>query len=262
MARTAEQYRELLKSLMPLGKIWTRDSNSVLHKIWYSLGEELSRIEARVDDLYDEKDVRTTSELLLEHEEDFGLPDIDDEISSIESERQEELESSLLKLGQQFQQYYIDIANALGYTITIEEFSPFWAGVQTAIDRIGDQYNVFWWMVWIDLDNVTYSNQVNITKLINKINSTKPGHTHLIFEFRNAEYGRAFDRAFDSIPHFDNSWFQFDYSPDFSNAFGNNKDYDGVNYTGNYGQAFGISFDRYSGGAFTDAYGLGFERQH
>jgi len=206
--------------------------------------------------------VSLTVELLPEHEKDFGLPDDGDEISSIISERQEELESSLLKLGQQFQQYYIDIASALGYTITIEEFSPFWAGIQTAIDRIGDQNNIFWWLVWIDLDNVTYSSQVNITKLMNKIRDTGPGHTHLIFEFRGAEYNRGFDRAFDSIPHFDNSWYQFDFSPDFSNAFGNNKDYDGVNYTGPFGHAFSIDFDRHSGGNYADAFGLGFYRQH
>lgn len=262
MARTAAQYRELLKSLLPQGKLWTRSSNSVLHKILWGFGEELARIEARVDDLYDEKDVRTATELLEEHEDDYGLPDEGDTIASTDALRREELESSLLKLGQQFQQYYIDIAAVLGYTIEIEEFSPFWAGIQTSIDRCGDQNNIFSWIIWIDLDSVEYSSEVNIKKLKNKIFATAPAHTNVLFEFKGAEFSRAFGRGFDSIPHFDNSWYNLEFGPSFSNAFANNVDYDGENYTGQYGQAFSIDFDRYSGGAFSDGFGLGFSRQH
>lgn len=262
MARTAAQYRDLLKSLMPLGHIWSRSKNSILHQIWYALGEELARVEARVNDLYDEKDVRTSTELLSEHEEDYGLPDEGDTISSITSERQSELESALLKVGQQFQQYYIDIAEALGYDIEIEEISPFWAGVQTAIDPCGDQNNIFWWIIWIDLDSVSYSNEVNISKLMNKITSTAPGHTHPVFRFKGAAYSRGFTRGFDSIPHFDNSWYQFGFGPGFSNGFANNVDYDGVNYIGGYSPGFCIGFDRYSGGGYTDGFTIGFSRQH
>jgi len=262
MARTAAQHREVLKSLLPPGKIWTRSPNSILHKIMYSLAEEFARVEARVDDLYNEKDVTTTTELLEEHELDYGLPDVGDSIASTNELRREELESSLLKLGQQFQQYYIDIATALGYTITIEEFSPFWAGLQTAIDRCGDQNNIFWWMVWIDLDSVTYPSEVNITKLMNKIRSTSPGHTHPIFGFEGAGFSRGFSRGFNSIPHYDNSWDLGGFNPGFSNGFANNVDYDGNNFIGGFSQGFNIGFNRYSGGGFTDGFSLGFSRQH
>ncbi len=233
-----------------------------MQKVIFGMADEPSRIEGRAGDLYDEKDVRTAIELLAEHELDFGLPDEGDQISSITAERQRELESALLNVGQQFKEYYIDIAAALGYTITIEEFTPFWSGLGGAGDPVGIQNNLFFWKVLIALSSVTYSSEVNITKLINKINKSAPGHTHTLFDFTGAAFSRAFDRAFNSIPHYDNSWPDMDFSRDFSNAFTNAFDYDGVNFTGPFSQDFSIAFDRHSGGNFSDAFGVGFFKQN
>ena len=262
MARTGEQYRKLLSSLLPKGVFWNKFLNSFMQKTVYGMADELSRIEGRAEDLYDEKDVRTAVELLPEHEEDFGLPDEGDSISTITSKRQDELHAAFLNVGQQFKQFYIDIAAALGYTITIEEFTPFWSGLGGAGDPCGIQNNLFYWRVLIDLDSVTYSSEVNITKLINKISKSMPGHTHLLFEFSGAEFSRAFSRAYDSIPHYDNSWFELEFSRDFSNAFTNAYDYDGVNFTGAFAQAFSIAFDRHSGGNFGRGFGNSFFKPH
>lgn len=258
--RTAEQYRQLLDSLLPKGKIWNREKTSVLQRLLYGLADELSRIEGRTFDLITEKDVRTTEELITEHEEDYGLPKSGEELANTLADRRNDLHAALLTVGQQYKEYFIDIAAAAGYTITIEEFTPAWSGVAMAGDACGDQVNIFYWKVWIDLDSVTYSYEVNISKLITKISSIKPGHSHLLFEFYGAEFSRAFSRAFDSIPHYDNSWPDGEFNRDFSNAFANAFDYDGKNYIGAFNQAFSIATDRYSGGSFSDSFGIAFLR--
>lgn len=262
MARTSEQYRDLLLSLLPKGKIWPDDPNSTLAKYLYGMAEEYYRIESRGEDLYEEKDVTTAEELLDEHEIDFGLPDAGDVIADNTAKRRQELQSVLLRVGQQFSQYFIDIASALGYDITIEEFMPFWAGVGQSGDSVGVQNNIFIWRVLIDITSVTYYSEVNLTKLINKIKKSQPAHTLVLFEFTGPAFSRGFTKGFDSIPHYDNSWPTLGFSRGFSNAFANAYDYDGVNYTGGFRNCFNIGFNRYSGGGFTDGFALGFSRQH
>jgi len=250
LARTGDQFRKLLSSLLPKGKIWNRISSSVLQKLLYGLSDELSEIDSRILNLYEEKDVRTAVELLTEHETDFGLPDEGDEISTITSERQDELHTALLKVGQQFKDYYVELVEPIGYDITITEFTPCWAGLAQAGDPCGDQNNIFFWKVNILLSSVDETAEVNLTKLINKIEGSKPAHTHVLYDFYGAEFGRGFSTAFDRIPHYDNSWSELDFGRGFSNAFANAYDYDGINYTGAFNHSFSIAFDRHSGGDF------------
>jgi len=262
MARTAEQYRKLFLSLMPKGKLWSSRIASVLQKLLLGSSDELVRVDTRANDLFDEQDVRTTVELLEEHETDYGLPEVGESISTITSERQAELAAAVLRVGQQFPQYYIDIAAALGYTITIEQFQPFWVGFSTVNTPVGDQYNLFWWIVWIDLDSVTRSAEVNLTKLISRIEATKPGHTHVGYRFKGAEYSRAYSSAYNSIPSYDNSWLNGEYNREYDNSYANAYDYDGVNFTGAYDQSFSIAYDRHSGGAYGRGYSVAYSRPH
>jgi uncharacterized protein YmfQ (DUF2313 family) len=260
MARSALQYRQLLLSLLPPGKVWQGKIDRVLVKTIYAIADEFVRVEERVEALFEEKDVRTTTELLEDHENDYSLPDEGDEIGKTTEKRREELHASLLKLGQQYKQYYIDIAAALGYTIRIEEFTPFWAGLGQAGDACGDQFNLFKWIVWIDESSVTRSIEVNIKKLKFKIEDTAPAHTCVFFRFDGIEYDRAFSSAFDSIPSFDRSWLNGEYSRDFDNSFANAYDYDGENWIGAFSQAFGLSFDRHSGGNYNTEFSVDFSK--
>lgn len=259
--RTGEQYRQLLSSLLPKGKLWNRKVSSILQKILYGLADELSRIEGRSFDLLTERDVRTTTELITEHELDWGLPKEGEELAATLEGRRNGLHVALLTVGQQYEQYFIDLAEAGGYTITIESFRPAWSGVLLSGEPCGDQQNIFFWKVWIDLDSVTYSAEVNISKLIKKIYGIRPGHTHLLFEFYGAEFSRSYSRAYNSIPHYDNSWPLGEFSRDFDNSFANAYDYDGVNFIGAYSQAFSIAMDRHSGGSYSRDFGVEFLRQ-
>lgn len=256
--RSAEEYRDLLKALLPIGPIWTRENESILVSLLYAIGAELSRIDERSSDLLIEQDVRNTDELLTDHELDYGIPEEGDSLYPTTAKRKEELYNALVKVGGQNPAYYIEIANALGYPVDIQQFQPFISGYSTCGGACGPLQNLFYWLVRIDKDLIEESIDVNIKKLILKISKVAPAHTHVLFDFYNCEFSRAFSIAFDRCPHYDNSWLNGEFSRDFDNSFANAYDYDGINYTGSFGQAFSIAFDRYSGGEFDDSFDIAF----
>lgn len=261
MARTAEQYKKQLQSLLPKGKLWNRDESSILTKLLHGKAEELARIEERIENLLEEKDVRTTTELITEHEADFGIPEEGEELQTTVEARREELLSKLIAVGQQDKGYFEDISEAFGYDIVIEEFQPFWAGFGVAGFPCGDQFNLFYWKVGIDVDSVTESIEVNISKLISRINRLKPGHTIVLFDWYDAPFNRGFGRGFRRFYHYDNYWVELEFSRDFDSSFTNAYDYYGVNYIGSFDYAFNLAFDRRSGGEYIkDEFGAGFTR--
>jgi uncharacterized protein YmfQ (DUF2313 family) len=250
MARSSDDYKKLLQSLLPKGKLWNRDPNSVLAQILAGLAVEYSRIDGRSEDLLDESFVTKTTELITEHEEDFGLPDEGFSLASTTEKRREDLLFEKQKVGQQDKGYFESIAQTLGYDITIVEYSPFIVGATTVNNPVGDLENLFYWLVGIDVDSVTESAEVNISRLIAKINKIKPAHTIALYDFYGAGFSRGFSIGYNRIPSYDNSWIELGFGRGFSNGFANAYDYDGVNYVGGFSQGFNIGFDRKSGGGF------------
>ena len=154
MVRSSLDYRKQLQSLLPKGKLWNRNEDSILTKILYGLGEELSRIEGRAQNLLLEKLLDSTDELLTDHEEDFGLPEEGEDLQPTTELRRNELKSKLLEVGQQDPGYFEDICEAFGYDVWIEEFRPAWSGVFVSGEPCGDQKNIFFWKTHIDVDSI------------------------------------------------------------------------------------------------------------
>ena len=263
MARTKEQFAKLLLQLLPPSKwnFWTRSLNSETYKYMKGFAAEFERIDQRIDDLVDEAFTSKITELLEEWEADFALPENGNQLANTIEGRRREIKAKLIQVGRQDQNYYIQIGSALGYTITIETFSPAIVGEMSIGDSVGDYYNLFYWKVNIDLDYITDSSQVNISKLIYNINKVKPAHTIVLFDFLNAGYSRAFNKGFKSIPHYDNSWSDHSFGRGFNNGFSNAYDYDGVNYKGGFHQGFSLAFDRDTGGGIDyHGFNTGFKR--
>lgn len=250
--RTAKDYLRLLQSLLPKGKIWNRDEDSVLTEFLYGQAEELARVDGRSEDLLRERDSRYTLELLIDHEIDLGLPDECSEEGETVEERRRIVHGKLVSLGQQNPAYFIGLAAAYGYTITITEYAPCWCGVAATGDPCGGPETIFYWKVTIAYagSSIVYflsgsgesgdllSFVTGTTSLICILNRYKPAHTTLIFEYDGPAFAVAFGSGFDSLPPG---------TP--------------ISLQGAFTVAFGLGFDAHLGGDFdTNAFGNGFKR--
>lgn len=211
----ARDYKTLLLSLLPKGKAWNHDPDSVSTEFWTAAGDELARLDNRTADLIVERDTRTTTELILEHERDLGLPDECTELAQTLSERRLNAHSKLISRGQQDKQYFIALAAAIGYDIEIIEYVPGWCGVLRCGEPIGPQKNLFIWRVLV----TTTDDSVDISNLECVINKYKPGHTRVIFELVGYEFDMGFSIAFDAVPSNSTAHLQGAFSRSFSSAF-------------------------------------------
>lgn len=117
---SADRYREQLQALLPQGAIWSREPDSNLTALLDAWAQELARIDQRCDDVIEEADPRTMSELLADWERVAGLVG-----SGTIGQRRAALTQKLIALGGATPAYFIALAASLGIAITITEFRPF-----------------------------------------------------------------------------------------------------------------------------------------
>lgn len=144
--RIAEDgYLSQLQALLPPGMAWTRERASNLARLLSAFAAELARLDGRAHDLVEEADPRTAVELVADWERLLGLPDPCAGQAVTLQERRERVVQKLTTLGGQSRAYFIAVAAALGFAITIEEFRPFRASMSSAGDPVCDED---WWFVW------------------------------------------------------------------------------------------------------------------
>lgn len=125
MALSSSDYLQQLQALLPPGPAWSSDDTSFITHLFNGLAQELGRVDGRVLQLVEEADPRTVAELFSDWERVAGLPDAcavafggDQTVA----QRRSALVGRLTTLGGQSPAYYIGVAAALGYAITITEF--------------------------------------------------------------------------------------------------------------------------------------------
>src|SRR5262245_26006811 len=144
---TADDYAQVMADLLPWGWAWARDPESVLMLTIAGLAVEYSRVHARDCDLLAESYPGTALETLTDWERICGLPDpCTGPLGTIQERRMAVL-AKLASRGGQSRQYYIDVAAALGFHITIQEFKPFRVGVNRAGDHLAGIEWLFYWRV-------------------------------------------------------------------------------------------------------------------
>jgi uncharacterized protein YmfQ (DUF2313 family) len=233
MGRNAEEYKRLLKSLLPKGKIWNREDGSTLSEFLHGEAEELARLETRSEELLVERDTRKTTELLIEHETDFSIPDDCSELAGTIEERRRLLTSKLTAIGQQDKDYFIEVALSLGYVITINEFSPFICGVGESGDPCGDLDVLFYWEVLVQGqgagivyftsgesqsgDPLQFTPGADLLKCV--FAKLKPAHTVIIYGWSGPGFSNGFSNGFDSIRSDELSYLEGGFSNGFSNGF-------------------------------------------
>jgi uncharacterized protein YmfQ (DUF2313 family) len=135
VTRTGEDYAEAMQALLPLGQAWPRAFGSALMMVVRGLTRIWGDFEIRASTLLEvESDPRLTIELLPDWERNWGLPDPCYSEPQTIAARQFALVQRMTIEGAQSREFFIGIAAAIGYTITITEYRPFFI----AMDGCGD----------------------------------------------------------------------------------------------------------------------------
>ena len=192
MDLAAPAYTRHLKALLPQGAAWDLEAASVTSQLLAAIAEELARIDVRARGLIQESDPRTCDETLPDWERVYGLPDLCVGTGQTEAQRRAALVARVVSLGGQTAAYYIGVAAALGYVITVTEFSPY--DVEDDVDAF--VYGTEWAYAWqvnaalntviemtvddgVDEPIAQWSN-VLLECVLTRL---KPAHTHLLFSY-------------------------------------------------------------------------------
>lgn len=148
MSRSAADYREHLKALLPPGNAFPRETGTNLEALLDGMAQELARIDSRGEDLTVEANPMLTTELLSDWERVAQLPDkCSGNLEVTMQGRRGAIQAKLASTGGQSRAYFIEVARALGYIVTITEYRPFRAGLSTAGDDLTNGDWVYTWRV-------------------------------------------------------------------------------------------------------------------
>lgn len=139
-------YVHQFQQLLPPGAAWEWAKDGVGTALIEGLCQSFADVDAAASALLDEADWRTTYDLLGDWELVAGLPDVcvDGAYQTI-AQRRAWLLSRMTMLGGQSRQFFIDLAAALGATISITEYHASVCGVAICGDPLGgDELNATW----------------------------------------------------------------------------------------------------------------------
>ncbi|MEZ2293104.1 YmfQ family protein [Variovorax sp. RCC_210] len=123
---SADDYTNQLEQLLPQGPAWPRDSDSPHARAFPPAGASMATVHARLNQLIEEADARTTSELLVDFERVVGLPDPCLDPPTSTAERRRRVVQRLTYQGGQSVAFFVGLLAALGYPgATVKEYRPF-----------------------------------------------------------------------------------------------------------------------------------------
>lgn len=195
MALTGTDYRQQLQSLLPQGSAWPRAALAVWTSLLDAVAQEFARVDGHSRGLVDEADPRTTTELLGDWERVAGLPDgCSGLLAETQQARRNDLVSKLVGRGGQSRAYFIEVAAAFGFEVSIDEFRPFCAGISAAGDELTNGDWIFTWRVRAPAVTVVpFRAGISAAGepvaswgnagLECRIRQNKPAHTNVIFAY-------------------------------------------------------------------------------
>jgi len=147
VTRTGEDYADAMQALLPIGHAWPRDDGSVLMRVVRGLTKIWGNFEIRASTLLErESDPRSTIEMLADWERNWGLPDPCWTTPQTIEARQKFLVQRMTMLGGPSREFFIRIAEELGYTITITEYAPWMFGV-SEVGETDDGHSYWRWEI-------------------------------------------------------------------------------------------------------------------
>ncbi|MFB5641818.1 YmfQ family protein [Kluyvera ascorbata] len=192
---STEDYASALQALMPPGRAWPRSATSVQVAVRRALARSYQRSDADAQRLLVGAFPSTATIMLSEWEGTLGLPD-DCAIgeSGGVSDRQRAVVAKLISTGGLNRDYYIRVAAALGYTITITQFRPAMSGMSVCGDALNGDEWPFTWRINAPQTTIKYSlagasycgdplASWGNKQLECSINKIAPSHLNIIFNY-------------------------------------------------------------------------------
>ena len=131
---TAADFLALAQALLPPGQAWPRDESALITKLLSGISGETSDFHNQaVNFLEFEANPYTTTVLLPDWEAAFGLPDPCVPQPQTLQQRRNALVGRLAADGGQSIAYYIAVAAAVGFLVTITEYRPYTC--ETPVDQ-------------------------------------------------------------------------------------------------------------------------------
>lgn len=196
MGVSKEQYRSQLTVLLPSGKAWQGESQSVLNDFLLAIATEFERLDLRAELLRDEADIRATNELLTDWERVAGLPDGCTTLANTNEERRINLTIKMAGERLMTPAFYVAVVARLGYTVTIDEGKdiPYESGhLFNGVEITAGEW-VYVWRVNSPATTVKWARAGSMVSgdvirswgneiLECVINRLKPAHTHVLFSY-------------------------------------------------------------------------------
>lgn len=147
--RTQSDYQQAMADNLPTGPAWPREPDAMLMKVLSGLASNWAYVDGRAADLLEiESDPRITSEMLDSWEAAWGLPDPCVAEAITIADRRVALVQKMTSEGGQSIPYFLGIAQGLGYTVGIQEYSPYMTGISRCGDTRTDLYsNDYRWVI-------------------------------------------------------------------------------------------------------------------
>ncbi len=137
----APAYVSMLAQLLPRGPVWLLETGSWINRTLNAFAAELERVVARGKNLISEADPRTANETIADWERVLSLPDEQvTEIPDSLAERRIAVTQKYVSRGGQSPAFFIRLALACGYTVTISKYEVLRVGFRVSDRVYGDAF--------------------------------------------------------------------------------------------------------------------------
>ena len=141
---SAADFRNALQAHLPRGRVWPRDPDATQTAIAAGLAPSCEALNGRANNLLVDAFPSSTTELLPEWEKTLGLPDPCVGPSPTIEQRRAQVVARFTAQGGQSVDYFVSFAAALGYPITITQFTPFRFGMPFGMPLCGVPWAFAW----------------------------------------------------------------------------------------------------------------------
>ncbi|WP_431297278.1 YmfQ family protein [Rahnella sp. PAMC 25559] len=151
-------YTSALQGLLPTGLVWPRKNDGVQSAVLRALARSYQKSDDSALALLEGAFPATATIMLTDWEKTLGLPD-DCAIGENDSIaiRQKAILSKLFSTGGQSANYFIGVAKALGYDITIQVYRQARAGMSVCGDPLNGEDWPSTWLVTAPQTTMTYA---------------------------------------------------------------------------------------------------------